>query len=142
MFGDPRNLLCLVGWAAPHSLGARLGGGQDPVLVRYREGGELRQDWIAPVCAVERYHCFSGHADQRELLAWLRNMRGVRRVFLVHGEPDEMEALARCIDDELGVGVAIPRAGERAVLRTAPAAVASETQTAGPAVLSGVAVRL
>ncbi len=119
MFGDSRNLLCIVGWQAPGSVGARLTAGEDPVLVRYREGGGNREEWICALITVERYHCFSGHADQAELLSWLRRIRDVRRVFLVHGEPDEMEALAGLIRDELGLDVETPESGERFVLRPA-----------------------
>jgi metallo-beta-lactamase family protein len=119
MFGDSQNLLCIVGWQAPGSTGARLTSGESPVLVRYREGGESRREWISPLIKVERYHCFSGHADQPELLSWLRKMRGVRQVFLVHGEPDEMEALAERIRDEIGLNVKTPGRGEHFVLRAA-----------------------
>lgn len=117
MFGDSRNLLCIVGWQSPGSVGARLSTGESPVLVRYREGGESRREWISPLITVERYHSFSGHADQRELLSWLRRIRGVRRVFLVHGEPDEMDALAQRIREELRLDVETPGSGERVVLR-------------------------
>jgi len=121
MFGDPRNLLCIVGWQAPGSTGRRLAEGLNPVPVRYRESGELRYDWIAPLLAVKRYGCFSGHADQDGLLAWLRCMQGVKRVYLVHGEPDQMEALAVRITEESGIDVVIPRAGERYTLDAARA---------------------
>ncbi len=119
MFGDSRNLLCIVGWQAPGSVGARLAAGENPVPVRYREGGENREEWISTLITVERYHCFSGHADQTELLSWLRRIQGVRRVFLVHGERDEMEALAGRIREELELEVETPGRGERFVLRPA-----------------------
>ena len=116
MFDDRRNLLCIVGWQAPGSTGARLAEGNGPVPVRHREHGELRHDWISPTLEIKRYRCFSGHADQAGLLAWLRCIRGVRRVFLVHGEIDQMESLAARVASELGIDVTIPHAGERNLL--------------------------
>ena len=49
----------------------------------------------------------SGHADQRELLAWLKPQAAhLRQVFLVHGEPAQQEALARLIRSEYRLNVA------------------------------------
>ncbi|MBC8167864.1 MAG: MBL fold metallo-hydrolase, partial [Bryobacteraceae bacterium] len=55
----------------------------------------------------------SGHADQRELLLWLKPaIRGLKRIFLVHGELPAQEALARAIGEQYGVPVTIPARGE------------------------------
>jgi metallo-beta-lactamase family protein len=116
MFADSLNLLCVVGWQAPGSTGRRLVDGQSPVSVRHREKGSYRYDWISPLCTIKRYRCFSGHADQEGLLEWLGGIPGVRRAFLVHGEPGEMRTLASRISSDLGLDVEIPRAGERFAL--------------------------
>lgn len=116
MFHERRNLLCIVGWQPPGTAGRRIAEGERPVPVRRREHGETWHDWIDPLLAVRRYGCFSGHADQAGLLRWLRCIHGVKRVFLVHGELDQMEALAARIADDLGLAVAVPRAGERHAL--------------------------
>jgi metallo-beta-lactamase family protein len=108
MFADERNLLCITGWQAPGSLGARLLAGESPVQVRHQEGGRFREDWISPAIEVRGFHCFSGHADQASLLDWLRSITGVRMVFLVHGEEDQADALAQAIRSELGLRTMIP----------------------------------
>lgn len=119
MFADRRNLLCVIGWQPPGSLGARLLAGETPVLVRHQEGKETREDWIAPALAVAQYHSFSGHADGAGLLAWVSGVRGARTIFLVHGEEAQARALAKAIRARLGVDVDIP---ERGVARSlAPA---------------------
>lgn len=132
MFDDRQNLLCIVGWQAPNSTGRRIADGQSPVPVRHREHGDVRHDWIDPLLSVERYGCFSGHADQEGLLAWLRCMQGVKRVFLVHGEPDQMDVLAVRITEDLSVDVAIPRAGERYALDAAREPVGSRGGSGRP----------
>jgi metallo-beta-lactamase family protein len=55
----------------------------------------------------------SGHADQRELLDWMRPIaRGLKKVFLVHGEPAQGAALARVIHKKFGIDAVQPSRGE------------------------------
>jgi metallo-beta-lactamase family protein len=55
----------------------------------------------------------SGHADQRELIEWMRPVaRGLKKVFLVHGEPAPMAVLAKVIEKEFGLEVVQPARGE------------------------------
>jgi metallo-beta-lactamase family protein len=116
MFSDARNLLCIIGWQAPGSLGDCLLSHETPVLVRHQEGREVQEDWISPALAVKVFHSFSGHADAAGLLAWLGAARGVKQVFLVHGEEEQALALAHSIRSKLGVPVEVPRSGEAFVL--------------------------
>ena len=117
MYGDRRNLCCIVGYQAPGSTGARLLGGESPLLVRSREGKETREEWISPLLEVEGFESFSGHADQSGLLEWLGGIEGVREVFLVHGEGERSRALAGAIEEELGIAASVPRVGEGRTLR-------------------------
>jgi metallo-beta-lactamase family protein len=116
MFSNRLNLLCIIGWQAPGSLGDRLLRGESPVLVRHQEGKKVEEDWISPAIAVRGFTSFSAHADARGLLAWLRAARGVRRVFLVHGEERQALALAESIRAALGLAVSVPARGEGFVL--------------------------
>ena len=59
----------------------------------------------------------SGHADQRELLTWLKPaVKSLKKIFLVHGEPVAQQALALAIKDMYGVPVVIPSRGNSFVL--------------------------
>ena len=116
MFDDERNLLCIVGWQAPGSLGGRILAGENPVLVRRREGRSYLKEWISPALEVRRFDCFSGHADRAGLLAWLGRADGVRQVFLVHGEEESARSLAGAIENGLGISAHVPELGERIVL--------------------------
>jgi len=113
MFDAPKNLLCIVGWQPPGTLGRKLRDGEDPVLVGYSEHGKWHRKWIRPELQVREYHSFSGHADQRGLLAWLEGTEGIRKLFLVHGDYDQATALKSRID---GINVVIPERGERVVI--------------------------
>lgn len=86
-----------VGFAAQGTLARRIIDGARSVHVF---------DEDIPVRArIHTINGFSGHADQRQLLAWRAAIGGVQRIFLVHGEQTGMEALA----GKLGGPVTMPR---------------------------------
>ncbi len=84
---DPRNLVLIVSWQAPHTLGRRLVEGAKSVRIFGEE---------FPVRArVEAINGYSAHADHKGLLEWARPIAaGLRRAFVVHGEPEAAQALA------------------------------------------------
>jgi metallo-beta-lactamase family protein len=55
----------------------------------------------------------SGHADQHELIEWMRPFaKGLKKVFLVHGEPGPGAVLAALITKEYGIEAHMPARGE------------------------------
>jgi metallo-beta-lactamase family protein len=59
----------------------------------------------------------SGHADQHELIEWMRPIaRGLKKVFLVHGEFAPGAALAQLIREEFGIEAVQPSRGEHFTL--------------------------
>jgi len=110
------NLLCIVGWQSYGSVGRQLAEGDSTVFVRYREDGEMKKVWISPALRVSRFSAFSSHADQDGLAAWSGSIEGLRSVFLVHGEPDQAASLAVRLEEELGIEIRIPEAGEKVFL--------------------------
>src|SRR5262249_22266681 len=82
---DPRNTVLITGFQAENTLGRKIQEGQPEVNI-FGEPMRLR----AEVASLEE---LSGHADQRELLEWMRPLAlGLKRVFLVHGEPTQQDA--------------------------------------------------
>jgi metallo-beta-lactamase family protein len=60
----------------------------------------------------------SAHADSREILRWLGGFKAPpKRTFLVHGEPDAMQALRQTIAGELRWEVHMPEWTEGVELR-------------------------
>jgi metallo-beta-lactamase family protein len=46
----------------------------------------------------------SGHADQKELLEWIAPLaKSIKKVFLVHGEPEQSATLAGLLRSEHGL---------------------------------------
>lgn len=103
--GNHRNLVLFVGYQASHTLGRRLKEGQKIVKIFGRD-----VERHAEVVTLEGY---SAHADRDELRDWVRQLGGpIQRAFVVHGEPDAAEAMAKMLHDE-GVGeVVVPKHGE------------------------------
>ena len=101
---DPRNLILITGYQAEHTLGRRIVD-QEPEVPIFGESKRLRAE-------VEVINELSGHADQRELLDWLRPIAGgVRKVFLVNGEPAAQEALKQEIEEEFHLPAECPTRG-------------------------------
>jgi metallo-beta-lactamase family protein len=106
---DPRNTVLITGFQAEHTLGRKILEKRAEVPV-FGEPMRLRAE-------VAKINELSGHADQRELLAWMKPMvETLRRVFLVHGEAAQQNALAKAIRDAYGLAVDIPERGQSFVL--------------------------
>ena len=105
--GDSRNTILLVGFQAPGTRGDRLRSGvrELKLLGRYHQ---VR----AKVEAIE----LSTHADRSELLDWIATGRGVREVYVNHGEHDAARSLADEVGERHGIVAVAPQAGERVVL--------------------------
>jgi metallo-beta-lactamase family protein len=82
---DKRNIILIVGWCAPHTLGSHLATGHKEVNI-FGEPYKVKAD-------VESVTGFSGHADKNELRSWVKNATGnIRGISLIHG--DETPAAA------------------------------------------------
>jgi len=94
---DKRNLLLLIGYMAKGTLGRMLleSRGKKEIMI-----GEKRYSLNARIHHLE---AFSSHADQADLLQYVRETlrwsTGKRKIIQVHGEPEQMESLARQITE-------------------------------------------
>jgi metallo-beta-lactamase family protein len=66
---------------------------------------------VAVNAVVNSIEGMSAHADQNQLMKWLSGIKGVKKVFLVHGE-DGREPLAYRIKKELNLAVGLPVVGD------------------------------
>jgi metallo-beta-lactamase family protein len=106
---DPRNTVLIVGFQAEHTLGRKLVERRPEVPV-FGEPMRLR----AEVAIINE---LSGHADQQELLAWIKpHAKALKRVFLVHGEVAQSQPLAALIRETYGIDVVIPDRGDSFLL--------------------------
>lgn len=106
---DSKNTLLFVGYQAPGTRGARILDGEREIKIHGR--------YARINCHIRKVDGFSAHADQQELLDWLRAAeRPPGRVLLNHGEPAACDALRVRVQDELGLTVRAARDGERVEL--------------------------
>lgn len=102
------STVLFVGFQAEGTLGRRLADGANRVRIHGED--------VAVRCRIESLHGFSAHADQGQLLDWVAKLkRPPRATFLVHGEPEAQEELARLLA-ERGHQVEIPAMSETTTL--------------------------
>lgn len=53
--------------------------------------------------SVDDTHAMSSHADQAQLMTWLKHIKGVKKVFLTHGDSEPREILAQKIKSDLDI---------------------------------------
>ena len=97
----PESTVLFVGYQAEGTLGRRLV--EDEKII------QLFGDEIAVRADIRSIEGYSAHADQDELLDWLRGFqKPPREVFVTHGEPVAARTLAGLIQTELGFKATLP----------------------------------
>lgn len=99
---DPSTVVVFTGYQANGTLGRKLIEGAETVRIF---GNEVRVE-----AKVEKLNALSAHADQGEMMRWLKGFKTPpRRTFIVHGEPPAQAALQAKITAELGWETVIPQ---------------------------------
>ena len=102
---DPNNLILIVGFQAENTLGRKLVDGDTAVRIH----GE-----IFPVKAeIAVVDAFSGHADRSDLMTFVSNIKGLKKVFIVHGEETQANTFASILNETHTLSdVIVPARGE------------------------------
>ncbi len=116
LIDDPKATILFVGYQGEGTVGAHLQAGAREVKL----DGQVRR----VRCQIRSISGFSAHADESELLDWLRHFIAgrrpgepgyPRRVFLVHGDPEAQIAMEPKVRD-LGLATHVPHWHERVTL--------------------------
>ncbi|MCF6182783.1 MBL fold metallo-hydrolase [Lutibacter sp.] len=95
LISDPKNTVLIVGYQAAGTRGRALISG-DHEIKFFGKYHTVRAE-VAEITG------FSGHADQSELLDWLKHYKNPPTLtFINHGEPHQSQALKTKINNELG----------------------------------------
>lgn len=78
---DYKNTVMAVGYMAQGTVGRRLIEGDKQVTIH----GKQREVHAS----IEKMNSFSAHADKHELLAYAAGIKGLKQIFLVHGETEQ-----------------------------------------------------
>lgn len=102
----PANTVLIVGYCAPHTLGARLAAGVDRIRL-FGQELEVR-------ARVEVLSAFSAHGDQQEMIHFLssQDRKRLRKLFLVHGETDRQLIFQQKLEEHGFQDVVLPVLGE------------------------------
>lgn len=107
--GDARNTVLITGFQAANTLGRRLQEGMKTVNI-FGDPTDVKAEVLS-------FNALSGHADRDELLTWLEPIApGLKKVFLVHGEPESSAGLAKSIWERYEIETIPAQRGARFVL--------------------------
>lgn len=102
---DPDTVVLFTGYQAEGTLGRQIVDG-DPEVFIHKKPVQVRAQ-------IEKISSLSAHADQNEIMTWLKHFKAPpKTTFLVHGEPEPQAVLRERIETELGWKVAIPKMSE------------------------------
>jgi len=104
---NPKNTILVVGFCAPHTLGAKIRRGDKKVRI-FGVERKVR----AKVRIMDSY---SAHGDQNEMLEYLSNLdrNKLKTIYLVHGEIDRQEKFKDGLLKEGFVNIEIPDLGDK-----------------------------
>ena len=98
---DPDNAIVIVSYQAEGTIGRKIAEGVERI--------QILDHWHDLNAAVYVLDGFSGHADRNDLAWWYEQTGGqIGRAFLVHGEPESLEALCPVLQQHVLSPVEIP----------------------------------
>ncbi len=105
----PSTRLFIVGYQGIETLGRELLEGAKVVSIEGKK--------VSVKAMVTDTQSMSSHADQGQLIKWLKPIKGAKKVFLTHGEDGPRQALAEKIKTDLGISdIVLPTLHEEVML--------------------------
>lgn len=106
---NPNSTILFIGYQAKGTLGRAILDGAPVVRILGEE---------VPVrCKMATISGYSAHADQPLLLQWIHPMRqSLKKIFIVHGDMDQMEPFAQKVRDEFAIDAVVPVKGMKVEL--------------------------
>lgn len=103
---DSRNTIMMVGFCAEHTLGRRIIEGRPEIRI-FGEPKALKAEVVV-------MNSYSAHADEPELLEFIGRLdrQRLRKIFLVHGDPDRQVKLVEALEGAGYDDVVMPERGD------------------------------
>ncbi|MEM5879953.1 MAG: MBL fold metallo-hydrolase RNA specificity domain-containing protein, partial [Candidatus Aenigmatarchaeota archaeon] len=106
---DEKNLLAFVSYQAEGTLGRRILNGEKSFIID-NEKVDVKLRYI-------KFDGFSGHADRRESLNFIRRLKPKpKQIFVVHGEYPKYFELVNSIRNKFGIECYAPNNGDGLLL--------------------------
>jgi metallo-beta-lactamase family protein len=97
--------LMIVGYQGEGSLGRELLNGKTEVIIKGQK--------VLVNASVHDTQGLSSHADQGQLMEWLKAIKGVKKVILTHGDDHSRIGFKEKVEQELGINdITLPKLGE------------------------------
>jgi metallo-beta-lactamase family protein len=100
---NPKNTVIFVGYQVEGTLGRRIIEGAKFVKIYGEE--------IITNAQVYTINGFSAHADQNDLIDWIRPVKNLKTLCLIHGETEKMKLFAKAIKETLDLDAHIMERG-------------------------------
>ncbi len=97
---DKKTILLFTGFQAKGTRGRLIQDGDKRLVIE----GKL----VEVNARVEKIDTMSGHADQQQLMEWLKQISGIKKVILSHGEDEARHVLSERISTEMKLPVVMP----------------------------------
>ena len=107
--GNDKDTLLFVGYQAEGTRGRKLLEGAKEIKVYGK--------WLPFKMHIEQIEGLSAHGDQNDLIDWLSEIKEKPdRVFIIHGETEQAEALSRALKDKKGWSSQLPKLNQTITL--------------------------
>ena len=101
----PNTRVLFVGYQSEETNGRRIIEGAKSVVINEKT--------VRVKAHIREIKSMSSHADQPKLLEWLGHIKGVTKVFLIHGDSDQRNTLRQVIKEKLQITeIFIPQNGQ------------------------------
>lgn len=101
---DGKDTFLIVGYCSPDTPGGMLRDGVETI--------KLFGEWKMVKATVKIMDSFSAHADRREIYEYIKNQKGLKKLFLVHGEIDRQEKFKSYLGERGFDNIDIPALGD------------------------------
>ncbi len=98
---DPKTCVVIVGYQAENTLGRKLIEGTSSAKI-FGTVVQVRAD-------VKVLSAFSAHGDMHDLDSFALHPQGLKKIFLVHGEAEQQDALAKRLSQKTNAEIIIPQ---------------------------------
>lgn len=101
---NPKTAVLLVGYQAANTLGRKLHDGMKSVNI-FGDSYDVKAEIIT-------MDAFSAHADRSDLLDYIKRLKGLKKIFLVHGEEGQGLDFANFLRESGFTNVEVPAPGQ------------------------------
>lgn len=102
---NKKNAVIFVGFQAKGTLGR--------TIVEGAKSIELYHEMIKINASIHTINGFSAHADQSELIKWMKNFDNIGNIYLIHGEEEKQIIFRKAILHKLDKRAHIVKSGEK-----------------------------